>query len=581
MAGNAGKQQGLVKCSTGIQGLDEITGGGLPMGRATLVCGAAGSGKTLLGMHFLLNGALEHDEPGAFIAFEETAEELTLNVASLGFDLQDLVDRRKLDIDHVRVERSEIEETGEYDLEGLFIRLGLAIDSIGAKRVVLDTIESLFSGFSNAAILRAELRRLFRWLKDKGVTAVITGERSNGGLTRHGLEEFVSDCVVLLDHRVVDNVSTRRLRIVKYRGSAHGTNEYPFLIDEDGISVFPITSLSLDHAASNERISSGIPRLDAMLGGRGYYRGSSILVSGTAGTGKSTIAAHFAAATCQRGERCLYLAFEESPAQIVRNMQSIGLDLQRFIDADLLRLRAARPTLQGLELHLTTIHKQVDQFDPRVVILDPITNLPAAGSGQDANWMLIRVIDFLKARQITALLTSLTSGGQDLEATEVGVSSLVDAWLLLRILEVNGERNRVLNILKSRGTGHSNQVREFALSDRGIELIDVYLGPEGVLTGSARLVQEARSRCAERVQQQEFEQRKNESARKQQLIESQIAALRAELEAEQEQLNRVLEEHRVQQHHRAVARAAMADQRQADREDSAVSRQHPTRGDTR
>ena len=401
----------LPKAATGIEGLDEITGGGLPRGRPTLVCGGPGCGKTLLAAEFLIRGATQFNEPGALISFEETGEELTANVRSLGFDLDALIEDKKLAIDYVRVEPSEIEEVGEYDLEGLFVRLALAIDSVGAKRIVLDTIESLFGGFTNQALLRSELRRLFRFLKDKDVTAVITGERGEGSLTRQGLEEYVSDCVILLDHRVNDQVSTRRLSIVKYRGSTHGTNEYPFLIDERGISVLPVTGLALDHAVSNERVSSGIPRLDAMLGGKGYYRGSSILVSGTAGTGKTSLAAHFAHETAKAGERVLYLAFEESPRQLMRNMRSIGIELEPFVEKGLMKLDASRPTLFGLEMHLVRIHKLVAEFKPSAVIVDPISNLVTNGTELETQSMLLRLVDFLKASQVTAFFTNLTSGG--------------------------------------------------------------------------------------------------------------------------------------------------------------------------
>src|SRR5829696_1990670 len=355
----------LPKTPTGIAGLDEITGGGLPKGRPSLVCGAAGCGKTLLSIEFIIRGAIEFGDPGVFMAFEEKPEELSMNVASLGFNLEKLQKDRLVKIDHVHIDRTEIEETGEYDLDGLFIRLGYAIDSIGAKRVVLDTIENLFSGLDNEAILRAELRRLFGWLKDKGVTTVITGEKGEGTLTRQGLEEYVSDCVILLDHRVSNQISTRLLRIVKYRGSVHGTNEYPFLIDEEGISVLPVTSLLLKNEVSSERISSGIPALDKMLGGKGFFRGSSILVSGTAGTGKTSLAAYFAHETCKRKERCIYFAFEESPQQIMRNMLSIGIDLKADIDKGLLQMHAARPTFYGLEMHLVAILKKIRKFKPK------------------------------------------------------------------------------------------------------------------------------------------------------------------------------------------------------------------------
>jgi circadian clock protein KaiC len=499
----------LPKARTGIEGLDQITHGGLPQGRPTLVCGGPGCGKTLLAMEFLIRGATQFGEPGVFMAFEETGEELAQNVRSLGFDLDALVEQKKIALDHVRVEPAEIEENGEYDLEGLFLRLGYAIDSVGAKRVVLDTLEALFGGFTNEAILRAELRRLFRWLKDRGVTAVITGERGDESYTRQGLEEYVSDCVILLDHRVNEQVSTRRLRIVKYRGTTHGTSEYPFLIDEKGISVLPVTSLQLDHEVSDERVSSGVPRLDAMLGG-GYYRGSSVLVSGTAGTGKTTLAASFAHETAKRGERVLYLAFEESPHQLVRNMRSIGLDLERHIDKGLLRMHASRPTFYGLEMHLVQIHRMVTEFKPSAVVIDPISNFSSSGGRDDAALMLLRLVDYLKAQQITAFLTHLTSGDSAAEATDVGVSSIIDTWLLLRNIEVGGERNRGLYVLKSRGMKHSNQIREFVLTPEGIQLLDVYVGPEGVLTGSMRAAQEAREQAAALALREEIEAKQRE-----------------------------------------------------------------------
>ena len=528
----------LAKAPSGIQGLDEITGGGLPQGRPTLVCGAAGCGKTLLAMEFLVRGATQHGEPGVFMAFEETAEELTQNVRSLGFDLDALCRQKKLAVDFVRIERSEIEETGEYDLEGLFIRLDHAIDSIGAKRVVLDTVEALFGGLSNTLILRAEIRRLFRWLKDKGVTAIITAERGDGTLTRHGLEEYVTDCVILLDHRVDDQVSTRRLRVVKYRGSSHGTNEYPFLIDEDGISVLPITSLGLNHAVTDERVPTGVARLDAMLDGQGYYRGSTVLVSGTSGSGKSSMAAHFVDTASRRGERSLYFAFEESPGQIVRNMRSIGLDLEPWVKKGLLHFQASRSSLYGLEMHLAVMHKLVKEIEPRLVILDPINNLSrAGGTAKDVLSTLTRLVDFLKVQGITTMLTNVTT--QDhVEETDSDISSLVDTWLLLRDLELNGERNRAMYVLKSRGMPHSNQIREFLLTSRGIELNDVYLGVEGVLTGSARLAQEAREKAATLKRQQEVEAKQRELERRREALEARITALRKEFEAESQELER-------------------------------------------
>lgn len=524
---------GLLKSPTGITGFDAITGGGLPAGRPSLVCGTAGCGKTLFAMEFLVRGAVAFGEPGVFVSFEENPEDLVNNVASLGFHLGDLTERKLLTIDHVRVERNEIEETGEYDLDGLFIRLGYAIDSIGARRVVLDTIESLFAALPNEAILRAELRRLFWWLKDRGVTAVITGERGQGELTRHGLEEYVSDCVILLDQRVREQVTTRRLRVVKYRGSSHGTNEYPFLIQENGIWVMPITSAALNHSASEERISTGIARLDRMLGGEGLFRGSSVLVSGTAGSGKTSLAANFTAAACGRGERCLFFSFEESEGQILRNMRSIDLDLSPFVASGRLRFASSRPTAFGLEMHLLTLHRQIDEFEPTLVVLDPITTFTSIGIAMEVREMLVRLLDSLKVRGTTAVLTSLTEGGTAPERSDAGISSLIDTWLLIRFLEGNGERNRCLYVLKSRGMAHSNQVREFVMSGRGIDIVDAYTGPGVVLTGAARQAQEAHDRAAVLAQRQERERLRRTAASKRALLEARIASLRAELEAEE------------------------------------------------
>jgi circadian clock protein KaiC len=531
-----GTAAGLEKCPSGISGLDEITAGGLPRGRPTLICGSAGSGKTLLGMEFIVRGITKFDEPGVFMAFEETAEELSQNFASLGFDVNGLIRRRKLAIDYVHVERSEIEETGEYDLEALFVRLATAINEVGAKRVVLDTIEALFAGLSNEAILRAELRRLFRWLKSRGVTAIITGETGDRTLTRHGLEEYVSDCVIYLDHRIANQIATRRLRIIKYRGSRHGTNEYPTLIDENGLSVVPLSSLGLDYATSSSRVSTGIPRLDAMLGGKGYYLGSSIMISGTAGTGKSSVGSAFANSVCRRGGRCLYFSFEESPDQLVRNMRSIGFNLDRWRKKNLLRLSSVRPTLCGLEMHLSSIQKQVKDFEPDAVVMDPVSNMMSVGAREEVAALLLRVIAFLKGKGITSIFTSLTGAGAAAEQSEVGISSLMDTWLLLRMTESNGERNRLLYVLKSRGMAHSNQVREFQLTDHGIRLTDVYLGPGQVLTGAARLRQEAKDRTQSAVERQNAERRRRELKQEQASLEVQIESLKARLGSIQTEL---------------------------------------------
>ena len=529
----------LPKTPTGISGLDEVTGGGLPRGRPTLLCGPAGCGKTLLALEFLVRGITLFNEPGVFVAFEERAEDLIANVASLGFDLAQFEAEGKLVIDHVNVVNGEVAETADWNLDGLFFRLGAAIDAIGAKRVVIDTIETLFGAFSNTAILRSELRRLFDWLKDRGVTAVITGERGEGTLTRYGIEEYVSDCVIVLDHRVTEQTSTRRLRILKYRGSLHGTNEYPFLISESGVSVLPITSLGLQHTVSTEQVSTGVARLDSMLGNGGFYKGSTVLVSGSAGTGKSTLAAQFCHATCSRGERALYFAFEESQAEILRNTSSVGINLQQWVDAGLLQIRCFRPSLFGLEAHLFSMQKLVDDFEPSAVVKDPISAILRAGTGADVTAMLTRQVDFLKARGVTALFTSLISDEEIFESTQE-IASLVDTWLLLKTMEGNGELNRTLYVRKSRGMAHSNQIREFLLTNQGIELADVYVGPQGVLTGSARQAQEAKELSDGTAREEILEERRVSLERRRESVQAQTDALWREFEDEADIVGRLL-----------------------------------------
>lgn len=526
------------KSATGVEGLDEITEGGFPQGRPTLICGGAGCGKTLLSMQFLIKGITDYNEPGVFMSFEEPSNDLSLNVKSLGFDLEKLKAEKKLVVDHVRVERSEIEEAGEYDLDGLFVRLGYAIDTVKAKRVVLDTLESLFSGLDNQAILRAELRRLFHWLKEKGVTAVITGERGEATLTRQGLEEYVSDCVIMLDHRVIEQVSTRRLRIIKYRGSTHGTNEYPFLIDEDGISVLPITSLKLDNNISSEIVSTGVPGLDDMFEKGGFYRGSNILISGTAGTAKTTIGAYFADQQCKKKEKTVYFAFEESPQQLVRNMKSIGIDLEKHIKDGYLEIHSSRPTLNGLELHLLTLRKMIRDFKPSAVIIDPISNLITVGSIHEVRSMLVRLIDMLKINNITALFTSLNKQTENFrpDLAEESVSSLVDTWITVRDMEGIGERNRGIFIIKSRGMGHSNQVREFLITSKGIELLDIELGPNGILTGAARKTHELSREVSKMKLKDELDRKDREIFRKRKVLEANIEALKNEFESAVEEL---------------------------------------------
>jgi circadian clock protein KaiC len=556
---------GLPKCPTGIHGLDEITLGGLPRGRPTLVCGSAGCGKTLLGMEFLVRGATQFDEPGVCLSFEETGQELASNVASLGFDLQSLIARKKLVIDHVYLDRSVMEETGEYDLEALFVRLGHAVDSIGAKRVLLDSIEALFAGLDNEAVLRSELRRLFRWLKDRNLTAVVTGERGQATLSRHGLEEYISDCVILLDHQVTETVLTRRLRVVKYRGSTHGMNEYPFLIESDGISVLPVTSMYLNHVACNERVSTGIPALDTMFSGKGYFRGNSILVSGTAGTGKTSLTAHFVDAACAREERCVFFSFEESADQLVRNMLSIGIDLGRWVKKGLLHFHAVRPTTFGLEMHLVKIHKIIAEIEPSIVVVDPVTGLLHAGTESETRSILLRLIDFLKEKQITALITTLTSGAIAQEQTEIDISSLVDAWLLLRDIESGGERNRGLYILKARGIAHSNQIREFLLTNHGVELREVYLGEAGLLTGSGRVTQEAKDASAALLARQEIERKQLLLQRKRVVLDAQIAALKLDLETEEQESQQLIAQEKLKIVKGERDRGAMARSRFGDK----------------
>jgi circadian clock protein KaiC len=554
----------LEKSPTGIKGLDEITEGGLPKGRPTLICGSAGSGKTLLSMQFLAQGATRFGEPGVFVAFEETPEELTRNFNSLGFNLKRLQEMNKLLIDYIHIDSSEIEETGEYDLEGLFIRLGNAIDTIGAKRVVLDTIEVLFSGFKNETILRSELQRLFRWMKSKGVTAIVTGERGEKTLTRYGLEEYVADCVILLDNRMDNQIATRRMRIIKYRGSSHGTNEYPFLVEDKGISVLPITSIGLEHIATTKRISSGIDRLDAMMGGLGFFRGSSVLVTGTAGTGKSSFAAHFIDAACRRGERSIYFAFEESPSQICRNMSSIGINFTQWIDAGLLHIYSGRPMAHGLEMHLLGMRKLIDEIHPNVVVIDPTSNLVSVGTSGDVKFMLTRLIDYLKVMGITSFCTSLIeneAGGH----TSESVSSLMDSWLWLRMFDNGNERNRGIAVIKSRGMEHSNQTREYRITDEGVKILDVYLGPQGGLVmGTERLTQEIREKANAAANEQESLRRRRALESKLQALKAQMDMLRLECEAGEEELGKLVSEDELRSKAVANGQIEIARQRGAD-----------------
>lgn len=530
----------LKKCPTGISGFDEITEGGLPRGRPTLVCGGAGSGKTLFAMEFLVTGATRFQEPGVFISFEENETELTENVASLGWDLSSLAEQEKMYLDFIYIERREIEETGEFNLDGLFIRIENAVEIVNARRIVIDGIEALFSGFSDESLLRSEIRRLFRRLKELGLTAIVTAERGERTLTRRGLEEYISDCVIFLDHRMTDQVATRRLRVVKYRGTAHETNEFPFLIGDRGLSVFPVTSLDMDYPVSTERISSGIPRLDTMLGGKGFFRGSSILISGTAGTGKSSLGAAFAAAACRRGERTLYFSFEEAPRQVMRNMAGIGIDLETPVKEGTLRFHAVRATSFGLELHLSIILKRVEDFGPDVLVIDPISNLTGVASTDEVKRMLTRLIDAMKSRGITTLFSDLIRSANLAEDTETAISSLMDTWVLLRHIETNGERNRGIHVLKSRGMSHSNQIRELLIADEGISLKDVYVGPGGVLTGTARIVQEAEDSAEARNRARKTARLRRELQRKEQAMENQIRAFRNAFASEQEEIEEAI-----------------------------------------
>lgn len=557
------------KIPSGIKGLDDITSGGLPKGRPSLVSGGPGCGKTLFAMEFIARGITDYGDPGVFIAFEEKTDDLKKNFKSMGFDLDDLVHRKKLVLDHIAIDRSEIEETGEYDLEGLFIRLGSMIDEVGAKRVAIDTLEALFSGFANEAILRSELRRLFLWLKDRGVTAVVTGERGDRTITKYGLEEYVADCVITLDHRVTNQIATRRLRIVKYRGSVHGTDEYPFLISSDGISVLPITSMSLTHTASDERISTGIPRLDTMLGAKGFYRGSSILVSGHAGTGKTSIAATFIDAACRRNEKCLFFIFEESESQLLRNMKSIGIDLGPWVKKGLLTFHAVRPTAYSLEMHLSMMLKLIDEFNPRVLAVDPISNLYPIGDDIQVRSMLMRLIDYAKSIHITGLFTNLSNdaetGTYSIEPTEMHVSSLMDVWLILKNIEGNGERNRVFSIIKARGMAHSNQLREFVLSDKGIQLLDLYQGTEGVLFGSARIAQESREGGERLRRDEETRRKKRELDGRKRVMESEIVLLKAKYAREEDEIRVLIGQDVSREKAAANAMKEIAVQRKVDK----------------
>ncbi len=554
-------QPGVQKCRTGIQGFDDITGGGLPKGRASLICGGPGCGKTMFATEFLARGARVFGENGVLMSFEESEGELRSNAFSMGLDLEKLQRQKKLALEHIYIERSEIAETGSYDLEGLFVRLEHAIDSVGAKRVVLDTIEVLFASLGDEGILRAEIRRLFRFLKEKGVTALITAERGEGTLTRFGIEEYVSDCVILLDHRVSEQLTTRRLRVVKYRGSAHGTNEYPFLIGNKGFSVMPVTEMGLHAMATQHRVSSGIPQFDEMLEGKGYFVGSTVMVTGPAGSGKSSFASHFLESMCKKGKRCLYFSFEESPDQTIRNMKSIGIDLEVWRENGLLKFDATRPSYYGLEMHLAQSIRLIEEFKPAAVAIDPLTDLTSIGSVNEVKLMLARLIDFLKNRGITAVLTGLRGADDSTNDDGTGISSLVDTWVALNSLNSGGERNRTLAIVKSRGMDHSNQVREFLLTRSGVRLVNLYLGSQGVLTGSMRIAQEAKDYAEAQDRSQEVDHLTSQLQGKQKFFAAQSMALDAELKAIEADLLRAIAQSRLRDEQAQVEGAKMANSR--------------------
>lgn len=547
----------LPKAPTGIAGLDAVTGGGLPRGRCTLVCGGPGTGKTLLGAEFLCRGARDLGENGVLVTFEESPRDLEQNVASLGFDLKALQRQGKILVDHVKVNRAEVEEAGAFNLDGLFVRIAYAVEKVGAKRILLDTVESLFTVLPNPLAVRSELRRLFGWLKKRGLTAVITAEPGEKTLTREGLEEYVSDCVILLDQKVRQDVATRRMRIVKYRGSPHVGNEVPFIIDELGLTVASITQLRLDQPAPKGRIPTGVPGLDKLLGGKGFRRGSVVLVSGTAGTGKTTMAAHFVDAACRRGERSLLFSFEESPQTLVRDMGAVGIDLDRWVRKGLLRFHAVRTNSQGLEGHLASMQRRIAEFQPQAIAIDPVSGFTSQGDAWQAKNMLVQVCDAIRASGATTLLTNLTHGGADTERTESGISSAADAWILLRDIERDGERNRLIHILKARGIAHSNQVHEFLLTATGVDIRPPYIGEAGVLTGSARVVQEARDAAQREALAGRIADLKARVAREEALLAQGLDGLRARHAAQKAHLARELAAARSQQAARAVRLAAV------------------------
>jgi circadian clock protein KaiC len=535
---------GIAKCSSGIHGFDEITFGGLPRGRSTLICGGAGTGKTLFAMEFIVRGARDFREPGLFVTFEESAAELVTNVASLGIDLAQLIERKRLAIDHIQLSPSEIMATGEFNLDGLFIHLGAAIKAVGAKRIAIDSLGTLLARLPNELILGGELRRLFAWLKELGITAIITTELGDTTLTRYRLDEYISDCVIVLDQRVINQMSTRRLRIIKYRGALHGTNEYPMLIDEGGLSVLPIRALNLDYPLTGQHQRTGIPRLDTMLGGKGFYRGSCILISGSAGSGKTSLAALFALQLAREGKRCLYLPTEEAPRQLLRNLTSIGVDLAVPLRQGLLKMQPIRPTIFGLEQHLLNIQREVEHFRPAAVIIDPTSSLTSIGDPLAIEGMLIRLINFLKMKGITLLLTSLTAGGPLEEASMAAISSQVDTWIVQKMVQTPSERNRVLYIMKSRGMAHSNQLREYTLSARGVDLLDVYDSGGEEATGTGRLRQQAHAEAEEKVRSLAAEQGLRARAQTRRNLQAQIAELETQLS--ETKLDRQREQRRVQ-----------------------------------
>ena len=528
--------------STGVKGLDDVLGGGIPQGHAMLLVGKPGTGKSILSMEYLLHGIELHKENGVYISFEESEKQIISNAASFGWKFEEMVKKNKLAISYIDMQPEQMRTVGDYDLSALILRVKGAIKKVNARRVVIDGINNLLSTFDDERIIRSDLLRLIREIKEVNATIFITGERGHDSWSKMGFEEYLADGLMHLDNRTDGNYQTREIQVVKCRGINHYTGKSPFIINSEGMSIRPLITADFDYKVLKSRVSTGIADIDNMLGGKGLYRGSTVYITGPSGAGKTSISSSFANGACSRGERALFLAFEESSDQIIRNMKSIGLSLDKWVNEKLLYFYTARATTNSLEGHLDNIMTMVREVEPTCVVLDPISAFRPIANENETKLMLIRLNDYLRARKITTVFTALSSDGEYSEHADVQLSSIADTWIVVRIMDYKGERNNVMQLMKSRGMSHSRQMKEMYFTGNGLKLQNVYQGPEGVLTGAARIGQEKYEKLKEARNVIEIDKNRKKIERKKSLLEASIEALKHEYEEELEALHAAIEE---------------------------------------